>query len=56
MLNRERGTPPTPADWDYLLEERIGIMHGSGMTLDRARDLALGDTVRTHGPRPGRAQ
>lgn len=48
--------PPTPAEWDYLLAERIGIMHESGMTLDRARALALGDTVRTHGPKPGAGQ
>lgn len=48
--------PPTPAEWDYLLAERIGIMHESGMTLDRARALALGDTVRTHGPNPGAGQ
>lgn len=53
MLSRERGTtPPTPAEWDYLLAERIGIMHDSGMTLDRARALALGDTLRNHGSRP----
>lgn len=40
------------ADWDYLLAERTGIMHDSGMTEARAHALALGDTIKTHGPRP----
>lgn len=56
MLSRERGTPPTPTDWDYLLEERTAIMYDSGMTSERARALAIQDTIRTHGPRTGRAQ
>lgn len=43
---------PTAADWDYLLAERTGIIHESGCTEARAHALALGDTVRTHGPRP----
>lgn len=40
------------ADWDYLLTERTGIMHEAGMTEARAKALALGDTIRVHGPRP----
>lgn len=40
------------ADWDYLLQERIGIMHAdSSLTESRAKALALGDTIRVHGPR-----
>jgi len=42
-------------DWDYLLAERTGIIHESGCTEARAHALALGDTVRTHGPRPQEA-
>jgi len=43
------------ASWDYLLAERTGIIHESGCTEARAKALALGDTVRTHGPRPQEA-
>lgn len=54
--NVETYTPPTPTltteDWDYLLAERTGIMHDSGMTEARARSLALGDTIQAHGSRP----
>jgi hypothetical protein len=43
-------------DWDYLLAERIGIMHADpSLTEARAKALALGDTIRTHGPRPQEA-
>lgn len=45
-------TPLTRADWDHLVEERIGIMHESGMTLARAQALALRDTMERHGRRP----
>lgn len=44
----------TAADWDYLLQERTGIMHEAGMTLARAQALALGDTIGVHGSRPCR--
>jgi hypothetical protein len=44
--------PLTRSDWDYLLQERIGIMHESGMTSARAQALALADTTRAHGDRP----
>ena len=47
--------PLTRAEWDHLLEERLGIMHESGMTLARAQALALADTHRTHGQRPQEA-
>jgi hypothetical protein len=43
------------ADWDHLLTERTGIMHDSGMPEARAKALALGDTLKTHGPRPQEA-
>ncbi len=39
-------------DWDTLLEERIGIMLDSGISLGRARALATHDTTLRHGPRP----
>lgn len=48
-------TPLARADWDHLVEERIGIMHESGMTLARAQALAIQDTMRTHGKRPAEA-
>jgi hypothetical protein len=51
-LPRLEPVPLTRADWDYLLQERIGIMQESGLTLARAQALALGDTQRTHGDRP----
>jgi hypothetical protein len=51
-LPRLEPVPLTRSDWDYLLQERIGIMHNSGMTSARAQALALGDTQRTHGDRP----
>ena len=57
--NVEPYTPPTPtltaADWDPLLAERTAIMHESGMPEGRARALALGDTIQTHGSRPQEA-
>ena len=51
-LSRLEPVPLTREDWDFLLQERIGIMHESGMTLARAQALALADTHRTHGDRP----
>jgi len=45
-----------PQDWDYLLQERIGIMHADpSLTEARARALAIQDTLRTHGNRPQEA-
>ena len=40
------------ADWDTLLEERIGIMLDSGISLGRARALATHDTTLRYGTRP----
>ena len=51
--SRLEPVPLTRAEWDHLLEERLGIMHDAGMTLARAQALALADTHRAHGPRPG---
>jgi hypothetical protein len=42
----------TQAEWDLLLEERIAIMHESGLTSARALALGLADTERAHGSRP----
>lgn len=44
--------PPSRVEWDFLLEERLAIMHESGMTTARAQALALADTHRAHGDRP----
>lgn len=44
--------PLSRADWDYLVQERLAIMHESGMTLTRAQALALKDTMAFSGPRP----
>ena len=55
-LQRTAHASLATADWDYLLHERIGIMHAdSTLTEARAKALALGDTMRTHGPRPQEA-
>lgn len=43
------------ADWDFLVAEREAIMHEAGMASSRCLPMALADTQRTHGPRPGGA-
>jgi len=56
LLQRTTRETLAAADWDYLLQERIGIMHADpSLTEARAKALALGDTVRTFGPRPQEA-
>lgn len=44
--------PLSRADWDHLVQERIGIMHEAGLPMGRAQALALADTAAFHGPRP----
>jgi hypothetical protein len=40
------------ADWEYLLEERVGILMDSGMPEEEAQDKALIDIERNFGPKP----
>jgi len=44
------------AEWDFLVSERAAIMHEAGMVSSRCLPMALADTTRAHGQRPGVAQ
>lgn len=48
-------TPPSRAEWDFLVAEREAIMHEAGMASSRCLPMALADTQRCHGPRPQEA-
>ena len=46
----------TRKEWDFLVEERLSIMHEAGLPMARAQALAILDTKTAHGPRPSEVQ
>lgn len=40
------------AEWDFLVSERVAIMHEAGMLSTRCLPMALADTTKAHGQRP----
>lgn len=52
LSNTRPVTNMNSTEWNYLLEERSGIMEDSGIHPVVARARAIRDTTQNHGPRP----